>query len=97
MTIQDQLNKDVLREFKTKFKVIIENALKVRGHSFKTSEELKYFLINHCEAVRDGDKVKYLVNGQPFLIFTKKVELDFDPSKGCVFVMEFGEYKFIKR
>ena len=97
MGIQEQLNKDVLTNFKKKFKVLIENGLKVRGYRFKTNEELRYFIQTRCKAIRNGSEVVYYVDGMPFFVFQEKVELDFDPSKGCTFVMEFGEFKFMKR
>ena len=97
MTIQEQLNKDVLTNFKKKFKVLIENGLKVRGYRFKTNEELKYFIQTRCKAERKENQVIYYVDGIPFFVFEEKVEIDFNPAKGCTFVMEFGEFKFMKR
>ena len=97
MSIQEQINKDVLRNFKKKFKVLIENGLKVRGYRFKTNEELRYFIQTRCRAVRKENEVIYYVDGMPFFVFQEKVEIDFNPAKGCTFVMEFGEFKFMKR
>lgn len=97
MSIQEQLNKDVLRNFKKKFKVLIENGLKVRGYRFKTNEELRYFIQTRCRAVRKENEVIYYVDGMPFLIFWENVQLDFNTENGGTFIMEYGEYKFIKR
>ncbi len=72
MGIQEQLNKDVLTNFKKKFKVLIENGLKVRGYRFKTNEELRYFIQTRCEAVRNENKVVYYVDGMPFLYLARK-------------------------
>ena len=97
MTIQEQLNRDVLTNFKKRFKVLIENGLKVRGYSFKDNEELRDFIQQRCYAERSGKEVRYYVDDMLFFIFEENVALDFNIEKGGKFVMEFGEYKFVKR
>ena len=96
MSIQEQLNKDVLRNFKKKFKVLIENGLKMRGYTFKTNEELRDFIQKNCRAERKGNEVKYYVGNDVFLIFQENVELDFRPSE-VAFIIEYGKIRFSKR
>lgn len=86
---------NISKEIQSKFKILVLQALSLKGYQVK-SENLHNFINDNCSTEEENGVTYYLVNNERFLSFEPSVELDFDIGRGAVFVINFGDFRYIR-